>query len=294
MRNLTIKRIKSFVGCAVKMKIYIEDPMSNELVINNVSCRKIGDLKSGEEKTFQIEEQAAKVFVIADKLSKNYCYEYYQLPEGEEDIYLTGKNHFNPANGNAFRFENNDNEEVLANRKRSTKKGIIIIIAGLIIGAIVGYVITSGLLSNKQTVDNKVKDKTFSSKGITITLTDEFIEIPNEQNTVCFNSRNVTIYTLQESFLEYEEFGAYTLEEYAEILIKANGFSDAEIKKDGGKVYFESKTKNSITQKDIRNIFYVYKTSDSFWFVQFSLLDEKTDEFRKQIGEWASTVKFDN
>ena len=238
MRNLTIKRIKSFVGCAVKMKIYIEDPMSNELVINNVSCRKIGDLKSGEEKTFQIEEQAAKVFVIADKLSKNYCYEYYQLPEGEEDIYLTGKNHYNPANGNAFRFENNDNEEVLANRKRSTKKGIIIIIAGLIIGAIVGYVITSGLLSNKQTVDNKVKDKTFSSKGITITLTDEFIEIPNEQNTVCFNSRNVTIYTLQESFLEYEEFGAYTLEEYAEILIKANGFSDAEIKKDGGKVYF--------------------------------------------------------
>ena len=78
MRNLTIKRTKSFVGCLAKMKIYIEDPTSNEMLINNTSCRKIGDLKNGEEKTFQIGEQEAKVFVIADKLSKNYCNEYYQ------------------------------------------------------------------------------------------------------------------------------------------------------------------------------------------------------------------------
>ncbi|MBP1575986.1 MAG: hypothetical protein J6A68_00485 [Oscillospiraceae bacterium] len=47
MRNLTIKRTKSFVGCLGKMKIYIEDPTSNELLINNTPCRKIGDLKNG-------------------------------------------------------------------------------------------------------------------------------------------------------------------------------------------------------------------------------------------------------
>ena len=53
MRNLTIKRTKSFVASLVKMKIYIEDPTSDEIVINNVRCRKIGDLKNGEEKPFR-------------------------------------------------------------------------------------------------------------------------------------------------------------------------------------------------------------------------------------------------
>ena len=71
MRNLTIKREKSFVGSLAKMKVYIEDPTSNEISINDIPCRKIGDLKNGEEKTFQIDEQEVKIYVIGDKLSKN-------------------------------------------------------------------------------------------------------------------------------------------------------------------------------------------------------------------------------
>ncbi len=145
MRNLTIKRTKSFVACLAKMRIYIEDPTSSEILINNTPCRKIGDLKNGEEKTFQIDEGEAKVFVIADKLSKNYCNDYYQLPAGQEDISLSGKNKFNPANGNAFRFDNNETEEIIANRKRGTRKGIIILIIAVIVGAVVGYVIGSSL-----------------------------------------------------------------------------------------------------------------------------------------------------
>ena len=50
MRNLTIVRRKSFVACLAKMKVYIEDPASNELVINKIPCRKLGELKNGEEK----------------------------------------------------------------------------------------------------------------------------------------------------------------------------------------------------------------------------------------------------
>ena len=146
MRNLTIKRTKSFVACLAKMKIYIEDHSASEIVINDVPCRKLGDLKNGEEKTFEISEQSAKVFVIADKLSKNYCNEFYELPEGQEDITLSGKNHFNPANGNAFRFDNNNNEAVLANRKRSTRKGIVVLVVSIVVGFAIGYLITSLIL----------------------------------------------------------------------------------------------------------------------------------------------------
>ena len=128
MRNLTIKREKSFVGSLAKMKIYIEDPTSNEMRINDIPCRKIGDLKNGEEKVFQIDEQKAKIFVIADNLSKNYCNEYYQLPEGQKNIFLSGKNKLSPANGNAFRFDNNESEESIANRKSGARKGMLILI----------------------------------------------------------------------------------------------------------------------------------------------------------------------
>ena len=125
MRNLTIQRRKTFVASLCKLKIYIEDPMSNEITINGVTCRKLGEIKNGEEQTFIIENNAAKVFVIADKLSKNYCCEFFQLPYGDADIYLTGKNKFNILNGNAFIFDNNDNEEVLAARKKNKIKGLI-------------------------------------------------------------------------------------------------------------------------------------------------------------------------
>ena len=146
MRNLTIERRKTFVGCAMKMKVYIEDATSNELVIGGVTCRKLGDVKSGETKTFEVAESSAKVYVIADALSRNYCNEFYQLPEGSEDIALSGKNYFNPFAGNPFRFDNNDNPEVLENRKKGKRMGTIVAICAIVVGFAVGFMIGLGAL----------------------------------------------------------------------------------------------------------------------------------------------------
>ncbi len=146
MRKLTIKRKKKFVACLGKMKVYIEDAQSSELIISGVPCRKLGALKNGEEKTFEISENAAKIFVIADNLSKDYCTEFYQLTDGQDDIVLTGENYFNPANGNAFRFDNNNSEEVLAARKKGNQKGTIVLIIAIIVGFIIGFAISSGIL----------------------------------------------------------------------------------------------------------------------------------------------------
>ena len=48
------------------MKVYIEDNTSEEIRINDIPCRQLGTLKNGEEKTFQIGDEAAKVFVGDD------------------------------------------------------------------------------------------------------------------------------------------------------------------------------------------------------------------------------------
>ncbi len=289
MRNLTIKRTKSFVGCLGKMKIYIEDPTSQEMLINGMSCRKIGDLKNGEEKTFQIGEQEAKIFVIADKLSKNYCNEYYQLSEGQEDVFLSGKNKFNPASGNAFRFDNNESEEIAANRKQGARKGLLILIVAAVIGAAAGYLIASGLFSNK-TPDVK----TFSSNGMVITLTDEFRKTDIENYTVAYASKNVAVFALKEGFTLAEGFEDYTLEQYADFVIQANNLSSAEIKTADGLTSFEYDFTNLETNDSYKYFSYVYKTNDAFWLIQFATLNETVDEYAQQITDWAKSVEFSN
>ena len=146
MRNLTIERRKTFVASAMKMKVYIEDATANELEIGGVACRKLGDLKNGETKTFPITDNAAKVFVIADTLSKDYCNEFYQLTEGGEDVVLAGKNQLNVFAGNPFRFDNNDNPEVLENRKQGKRRATVIMICAIVGGLIGGILVGIGIL----------------------------------------------------------------------------------------------------------------------------------------------------
>lgn len=289
MRNLTIKRIKSFVGCLAKMKIYIEDHNSNEILINNTPCRKIGFLKNGEEKTFQIGEQKAKVFVIADKLSKNYCNEYYQLSEGQEDLFLSGKNKFNPANGNAFRFDNNESKEIITNRKKGTRKGLLILIIAAIVGAFAGYSITSNLFSNKMQ-----DDKTFSSNGMTITLTNEFRETDIENYTVVYDSENVAVFVLKEAFTLADGFENYTLLQYADLVTQVNNLDTAKIKTVDNLILFEYNFTNPKTNDVYRYFSYVYKTNDSFWLIQFAILNENVDKYAYKITKWAKSVEFSN
>lgn len=84
--------------------------------------------------------------MIADQMSKNFCNEYYQLPEGQEDVSLSGQSKFNPAAGNAFRFDNNNSAEVLASRKKSTWKGIVVLVIAILVGYIGGFLLMRLLL----------------------------------------------------------------------------------------------------------------------------------------------------
>ncbi len=288
MRNLSIRRTKSFVGCLVNMRVYIEDHTFGDLVINGVPCRKLGKLKNGEEKTFQIEENASKVYVIADKISKNYCNEYYQLPEGEDDVFLSGKNKFNPASGNAFRFDNNNSEDVLRNRKSGTRKGLLVLIAAVLIGAIVGFLIGSDMLWV-----STPKAKIFSQDGMSITLTDEFFETDIENYTVAYDSKDVGVFVLKEEFSYLPEgFENHSLEQYAELVIQANELSSVQVITDEGLTFFEYDYTNPETHDNYQFFSYVYKSSDAFWLVQFTTLDKNAGDYMERITEWAKSVEF--
>lgn len=287
IRKLTIKRTKSFVACAVKLKVYIEDPFAAETTIGNVPCRKLGTLKNGEEKSFDIEDKAARIFVIADSLSKEYCNEFYDLPEGQEDIFLSGKNEFNPASGNAFRFDNNPSEAALANRKQGTRRGFVVYVAAIIVGFIAGYLIVAGLFSAPEP-----QEKTFSSGGMTITLTDEFQKASLEGYSAVYNTEKIVVFTLKESFTLLEGLEDYTLKQYGEVVVENNGLDQNELKTKDGLTYFEYDYTDSVTKESYHYFAYIYRSDDAFWLIQFATLKKDANTYAQQIAEYAKSVTF--
>ncbi len=287
MRKLTIKREKSFVASLIKMKVYIEDPSSSELMINDVPCRKLGTLKNGEECTFEISEDEARVFVIADNASKNYCNDFYRVPQSEFDVFLKGKNKYNPASGNAFRFDGVPSEEVMENRKKGNKKGRAVLITAIIIGVAVGLFVGLGGIGK-----NNAKPKVFSSNGMSITLTDNFTEETIQGYTVCYGSSDAAVFALRESFDLAEGFEDYTLEEYGELVLKNNKLTNSELKKEQGLTYFEHKYTNSDNGITYSYFSALYKANDAFWMIQFAVPEKDADSFHQKIIEWAGSVKF--
>ncbi|MBE6579381.1 MAG: hypothetical protein E7651_06185 [Ruminococcaceae bacterium] len=287
MRNVTILRSKTGIACLATMKVYIEDPLSEEIKIGGVPCRKLGELKNGEERNFVVGDEEAKIYVIADTLSKNMSNEFYQLPAGTEDIVLSGKCVYNPAAGNPFRFDNNSNEAVKKNRKKNTVKGVVILVVALLVGVAIG------LLRNL----DFASAKTFSGDGMSITLTDNFYEDSAIGFTQCYSSNDAVVMIMKEKFSAYEGLEEFTLEEYAEALIGNMNTeiveSDFEIKTEGDLVYFEYVVEDPSDDSVYKYFAFVYKSDDAFWFVDFAVMEEDASKMKDDVFEWASSVKFD-
>ncbi len=287
MRKLTIKREKRFVACLGKMKVYIEDGTANDIKINGVSCRKLGTLKNGEEKTFEISNEAAKVFVIFDKLSKGYCNDYYQLPSGEEDVILTGKNEYNPATGNAFRFDGVTDEEVLANRRKGTSRGIIVLAASVAICFMLGIFIGIGSFL-VELLGSFGEDQTFSSGGVSITLGGGFEEMYYDDCDFAYESSKVGVYGYKYEFAYNEGLEDYTVREYIAALIELYEVDASYTSKDGLE-YFVS----TYTDVDASYYTFVFKTDDAFWEVEFVLSVSDAQASEEKIFERAKSITFE-
>ncbi len=286
MRKLTVKRQKSFVGCLGTMKVYIENAGDSDIVIGDTPCKFLGKLKNGEEKTFEITESSAKVYVIADKLSKNYCNDFFAVPAGNEDVYLSGKNSFNPITGNPFRFDGVTDEESQINRKKTSKRGVLIFTVSIILGIIIGLY-SSGLFSPKYT-----SPAVFDADRFAIELTDDFrenSELATENGLyACFESSDVAVLILCEEFAYLEGFDVETAEDYAKLFIEANAMTDSKVETDNGICHFD------YTAVSEGKTFYYFaaclKGKDAFWMFQFVTQEKDFAKFEERIYEWASSI----
>ncbi len=288
MRKLTIHRTKRFIACLVTLKVYIEDPNVCDLVINELPCRKLGELKNGETKTFEIGNNAARVFVIADRFSKGYCNEYYKLPAGEEDIELFGENKFNPAVGNAFRFEGVTDPEVLENRKKGRKKGRIVLITAILVGLVTGFF--AGVIAASEPVEDQI----FTTGGVSITLTNEFQEEQLADFVACYGSVDVAVFVRSASFAAEPELKNYSVEQYAEQVYKLNEHDVPKgVQSDNGLTFYEYQHHNPEDGITYCYFTYIYKTENAFWIVQFATPDIEVENYRDSITQWAKSVTFE-
>lgn len=290
MRNLTIKRTKSFVASLAAMKVYIEDP-AGEITIIDTPCRKLGDLKNGEEKTFQIENTELKVFVIAGEMSRNYCNDFYPIPAGEDDVFLSGKNSYNPSAGNPFRFDGVEDAAVLQNRKRGTRRGLLILIPALIIGIIVGFVIGWFLIGSafsESSEPSKPGPQKFTVDEMSITLTDEFVLMYMDDGTPYYGSPDAYVFILKDE--ELDEYGVHTLDVYAQYLQTSE--PSAKLRKSDGLTYFEYTTPNPDNTKEFYYCACLFQTKDAFWDIMFATIESKAEEYQPKFLKWAKSVEF--
>lgn len=281
MRKVYLTRDKSFVACLAKLNVYVEDANNPEDVIADIPCRKVCKIANGETISFEIPDEETRVIVIADKLSKNLCNDYYRVPSGVSDVEIGGKCTYNPGAGNPFRFHGVTDEDILANRKRSGRKGLITILIAALVGFVIGFVGTMDTWF--------VNDKVFKADDFEITLTTQFTE-DYENGFHIFYSKDCSVAVVVFDFEQHADFAPLSEMDFLNQLKMYGSFSvSAELRNLEGLYIVEEQAESEIG--DIRSYFTVFKKSDdAFFLFEFGCENEKYQEYRNQFIDWAKTI----
>lgn len=131
------------------------------------------------------------------------------------------------------------------------------------------------------------KPKTFTKSGMSIELTEAFVEKEHVSYTSCYSSKDLAVFTLKEDF---SLFGGnkYTLKEYAALVITNNKITATVMEKDG-LTYFTFL--NNVSGKDMTYYAFVYEASNAFWLIQFACMTGDVDKMEPVIFDYAKTVK---
>ena len=135
-------------------------------------------------------------------------------------------------------------------------------------------------------------EKTFSAKGVSITLDESFAEYDHINFTVAYSSAKVAVFALKEEFTLFEgtEYGADTdILTYAELVVDVNGM-DAEISTGNGLTSFTyGYTENG---NDYTYFATVHKAPDAFWLIQFAVKAENYESEKDNIIAYAKSITF--
>ena len=293
MRRLWITRQKTMAACLTKMKVYIEDP-EGDTMINGVSCRKLGDLKNGQKASFAIGEEKVRVFVVGDELFRDQFHEFRDVPAGEEDVILSGKNVLKPFSGNPFRFDGAAAEAVQEHRKQTEKRGRKLLVGALLAGILLGTVLNVFALSRLMTDrTGRVGPRSFAAEELQITLTEKFEEIEVPGYTACFSSGETAVFVLREDLEQMKPYGNLSLEAYGAMILANNGFDQSvQLNKEGGLITFDAKRQTSDSTEEYYYYCGLFRSEGAYWMVQITTLADDPQALEPLFRQWLESVCF--
>lgn len=138
----------------------------------------------------------------------------------------------------------------------------------------------------------EAKEKTFSSNGLELTLTEAFKETTAEGYTVCYDSSKVAVFALKEKKSDFVSLGDVDLPAYANLIKEANkSKSPSDIQSKDGLTYMTYQFTNSDSNKEYSYLTVMYEADDAFWMVQFATLTEDYAEYESFLFDCAKSVK---
>ncbi|MBR0507643.1 MAG: hypothetical protein IJJ86_03445 [Clostridia bacterium] len=292
MRNVTIERKKSFVASLAKFRVFVEDAQAPDLMIQGVPCRKVGEMKNGETITFEVGEEATKLFVINGQTSQEFCAELYPLPAGNTDVYLSGACKLDPSAGNAFRFDGNDSEEAQQVRKNSKKKGVLTTIITVVLCVLFG--VGFGLVKGNGIKCSKSKEKNYTAMEMDITLDSSFKKESQIGFAARFDSSDAEVFVERVSKDDMgDEFKNLTVDEFAQLVVEGGGFGYGRtLEHEGSLPYIEFSQKDSSSGETVKGFVAFYKSENAYWDVQFYSLEKDFKKMRSSFVKWAKSVSF--
>ena len=290
MRTVTIERKKSLVGALVPFTVYAEDHASSELIIHEVPCKKIGELKNGEQISFEIGDAETCIFAVpAAQVSYP---ELIRVPAGTEPVALSGKC-VSAASGISFRFDGNDTDEVRELHKSRSKGAVLGIILSVVLSALVAFGLSVGRSGIKSCASNS--EKTFSVQEMSVTLTSAFKQESMLGFAGYLHSKDVAVFVERIGFDEVEGLEEISAREFAGYALLGNDYgTDVTVESEGGIPYFEFADKDPSSGEKTRTYVAFYKSDSAIWDIQFVSLEKDYPKQRSNFVKWAKTVTFDN
>ena len=132
------------------------------------------------------------------------------------------------------------------------------------------------------------KPKTFSKAGMSITLTESFVEQDLITQTAYYVSMNAVVTALKE---DGSSIPNYSVKDYAELVCQANGLNQSSVvAKDG---YAEFTYEKEVSGKEYYYYARCFKNGTDFWLFQFACETKNTEDYTERFEAWASSVTFD-
>lgn len=130
----------------------------------------------------------------------------------------------------------------------------------------------------------------FTLDGITLTLPDDFEEVPDQQWPLFYNGY-IFAMVVREPFSAHPTLKDMSLDEYCTALIESKDL-EATVRFQGGLHWFDYGVDIPDTEQRLYHFVVVYKDSTVFWIVEFSCDSRAAVRYRPFFAQWAKMIEF--